>query len=49
MTRAVREGGSGTICGMANIRPDLLRPAAAVAGLSFPSRPVYPNKPRGFA
>lgn len=28
LARAVREGGSGTICGMANIRPDLLRPAA---------------------
>jgi 4-hydroxy-tetrahydrodipicolinate synthase len=24
----VREGGSGSICGLANLRPDLLRPAA---------------------
>jgi 4-hydroxy-tetrahydrodipicolinate synthase len=28
LARAVREGGSGTICGLANLRPDLLRPAA---------------------
>lgn len=27
----------------------LLRPAAAAAALSFPSRPVLPNKPSGFA
>jgi 4-hydroxy-tetrahydrodipicolinate synthase len=28
LARAVREGGSGSICGLANLRPDLLRPAA---------------------
>lgn len=28
IARAVREGGSGSICGLANLRPDLLRPAA---------------------
>lgn len=28
LARAVQNGGSGTICGMANLRPDLLRPAA---------------------
>jgi len=28
IARAVREGGSGTICGLANLRPDLLRGAA---------------------
>jgi 4-hydroxy-tetrahydrodipicolinate synthase len=27
IARAVREGGSGTICGLANLRPDLLRAA----------------------
>ena len=28
LARAVREGGSGSICGLANLRPDLLRAAA---------------------
>ncbi len=28
LARAVQNGGSGTICGLANLRPDLLRPAA---------------------
>jgi 4-hydroxy-tetrahydrodipicolinate synthase len=28
LARAVREGGSGSICGLANLRPELLRPAA---------------------
>ena len=28
IARAVREGGSGSICGLANLRPDLLRAAA---------------------
>ena len=28
LARAVREGGSGSICGLANLRPDILRPAA---------------------
>lgn len=29
--------------------PSLLKPAAAVSGLTFPDRPVKPNKPAGFA
>lgn len=28
LARAVQNGGSGTICGLANLRPDVLRPAA---------------------
>lgn len=30
-------------------KESLARPAAAAAGLSFPSKPVVPNKPAGFA
>ncbi|MGH8122907.1 MAG: cyclic GMP-AMP synthase DncV-like nucleotidyltransferase [Rudaea sp.] len=33
----------------ADVAKSLLKPAAAAAGLSFPSRPVVPNKSSGFA
>lgn len=32
-----------------NTGQSLLRPSAAAAGLSFPNKPVVPNKPAGFA